>query len=146
MSKYKIFFLLLGALFLISNDALSQNPTGSKTTQLEQSEIEALLIENSKKLNRNLPVMIDSQTRLDTTFATGMTMNYKSTLINLDSNQVDTDFFRNELKSQLIKSLRSDEGAMFLMRVGVTIIYRYFDKNGVLITSLRLNAASFGME
>jgi hypothetical protein len=146
MNKYKMFYLFLGALFLISNDALSQNPTGSKTTQLEQSEIEALLIENSKKLNRNLPVMIDSQTRLDTTFATGMTMNYKSTLINLDSNQVDTDFFRNELKSQLIKSLRSDEGAMFLMRVGVTIIYRYFDKNGVLITSLRLNAASFGME
>ena len=141
-----MFFLLLGALFLISNDALSQNPSGSKPTQLEQSEIEALLIENSKKLNRNLPVMIDSQTRLDTTFAMGMTMNYKSTLINLDSNQVDTDFFRNELKSQLIKSLRSDEGAMFLMRVGVTIIHRYFDKNGVLITSLRLNAASFGME
>ncbi len=90
--------------------------------------------------------MIDSQTRLDTTFAAGMIMNYKCTLINVNSDQVDADLFRTELRSQLIKSLKADKSAMFLVNIGVIIVYYYFDKNGVLITSFRLDAAAFGME
>ncbi len=142
-----IFLKLLLIFFLFLPEISYCQSLQPKTkTNLEQKEIENLLIENSKKLNKSLPVMIDSQTRLDTTFAVGMIMHYKCTLININSDQVDADLFRTELKSQLIKSLKADESAMFLVKIGVIIVYNYFDKNGVLITSFRLDAASFGME
>ena len=138
--------ILLISFLLFPEIAYCQSLQPKSTTHLEQQEIENLLIENSKKLNMSLPVMIDSQTRLDTTYAAGMIMNYKCTLINVNSDQVDADLFRTELKSQLIKSVKADKSMMFAVNNGVIIVYYYYGKNGVLITSCRLDAASFGME
>ncbi|MCX6963563.1 MAG: hypothetical protein NTZ08_14130 [Verrucomicrobia bacterium] len=146
-AHYMIFIkILLISFLLFSEKAYCRSLQPKTNTHLEQKEIENLLIENSKKLNKSLPVMIDSQTRLDTTFAAGMVMHYKCTLININSDQVDADLFHTELKSQLIKSLKAEKSAMFLVNNGVFIVYYYFDKNGVLITSIRFDAASFGME
>jgi hypothetical protein len=108
-------------------------------TAAQKSKIENDLINASKVINRGLPIMIDAQTRADTTLAVGMQFIYKYTLLNIASENFDTKKFRDALEPALLKANRADEAAVPLFKQGVDYVYIYFDKNGVLITSVTIN-------
>jgi hypothetical protein len=137
----KIFFVLLFALCFLPKEVLSESGNRIKLTAAEQKEIENTLIENAKKLNQNLPIMLDPDTRFDTALAVGMEILYKYTMVNLTADSIDSEIFRAYLQSNIIKSQKADKGAMLLLKVGVACNYSYFDKNGILITKFKVDGA-----
>jgi DNA-directed RNA polymerase subunit RPC12/RpoP len=112
----------------------------------EKKVIAEVLLKNSKDLNLNLPLMIDSETRLDVTLAVGTQMHCKYTLVNTTSKDVDSTEIRKMLEANIIKTQRADRGAVILLKAGVEYYYHYSDKNGVLIVSIPINKSICGIE
>ena len=90
--------------------------------------------------------MVDSETRLDTTQAVGMQMHYKYTMVNLTTDRVDATAFRKSMEAIVIKSQQADKNAMLMLRAGLICFYNYFDKNGVLITQMRIDGPLCGIK
>lgn len=107
---------------------------------------EQILIDNSKKLNKNLPLMVDADTRLDATLAIGMQFHFKYSLVNAAVKDIDVAAFRKKMEENLIRTQRADKGAVTLLKAGVEYVYSYADKDGVLIASIRLNKKTCGIE
>ena len=118
----------------------------SAVSKAEQSAYENILIENSKKLNKNLPVMVDADTRLDATLVIGMQFHFKYTMINAAVKDIDVVVFRKKMEENLIRTQRADKGAVTLLKAGVEYVYNYGDKNGDLIASIRLNKKICGID
>jgi hypothetical protein len=107
---------------------------------------EQILIDNSKKLNKNLPLMVDADTRLDATLAMGMQFHFKYTLVNTATKDIDVAVFRKTIEQNMIKTQRADKGAVTLLKAGVEYVYSYADKDGVLVASIRVNKKSCGID
>jgi hypothetical protein len=54
-----------------------------------EGAIEEILMETSKQINVQLPIMVDKETRLDTTMCVGKHMSYKYTMINLSEKDIE---------------------------------------------------------
>jgi|LakMenEpi03May11_1017334.scaffolds.fasta_scaffold07310_1 hypothetical protein len=107
---------------------------------------EQILIDNSKKLNKNLPLMVDADTRLDATLAIGIQFYFKYTMVNTAVKDIDVAVFRKKMEENLIRTQRADKGAVTLLKAGVEYVYSYADKDGILIASLRLNKKTCGID
>jgi hypothetical protein len=131
---------------IVSNRGLAQEPTRVVFSEAQKKEMEDILIENSKKINKGLPIMIDTETRLDSTLAIGMQMHYKGTMINLLSEQIDKNIFWKNMNEKLIKNYKSDNNMMLMMRAGLVCFYNYFDKDGFLIAQVRIDGKMCGIK
>ena len=107
---------------------------------------EQILIDNSKKLNKNLPLMVDADTRLDATLAMGMQFHFKYTLVNTATKDIDVAVFRKTIEQNMIRTNRADKGAMILLKAGVEYVCTYVDKDGVLVASIRVNKKICGID
>lgn len=131
---------------IASNRSQAQESKKIVFTEAQKKEMEDVLIENSKKINKGLPIMVDAETRLDTTIAIGMQMHYKNTMVNLQSDQIDKESFSKNMKDTLTKNYKSDKNIMLMMRAGLVCFYNYFDKNGALIAQIRIDGPSCGIK
>ena len=107
--------------------------------------IEEILTETSKKINSQLPIMVDQETRLDTTICYGTQMYYKYTMVNYSKNDLDTEAFQNEMTTMLAKNQCNNENMVKMLRMGVTYYYNYFDKNGILIATINISKKNCGL-
>lgn len=137
MKYTKIFAIAIAALLPIAAWAAE----GKAVSAHEQ-----VLIDNSKKLNKNLPLMVDADTRLDATLAMGMQFHFKYTLVNTATKDIDVAVFRKTIEQNMIKTQRADKGAVTLLKAGVEYVYSYADKDGVLVASIRVNKKSCGID
>jgi len=96
--------------------------------------IEARLIEDAEQKNKELPVMIDKNTRFESIYATGKVMNYKYVLVNVEANQVDKAILHNSIKETLISKMCSNETAKYFFDFGVSSLFHYYGNDGSLIT------------
>lgn len=136
--KYTKIFAIAGAALL---PIVALAAEGKAVSAHEQA-----LIDNSKKLNKNLPLMVDADTRLDATLAIGMQFHFKYTMVNTAVKDIDVAVFRKKMEENLIRTQRSDKGAVTLLKAGVEYVYSYADKDGVLIASIRLNKKTCGIK
>jgi hypothetical protein len=98
-----------------------------------------------KTLNKNLPKMTDEETRLDSVSAEKSKMIYHLTLVHLTSWSMP--FLK--LKSLLYKDLKSqicnDRDSRMLLKKGVSISYRYSDKDARPIGAFDFDAKTCGL-
>ena len=87
----------------------------------EDATIERELLEISNQVNRQLPMMIDEETRCDTTFVIGKKIVYKYTMVNLVSDVFDTIVFEKELNSKAKSNLCNDLKTIEMIKFGVEI-------------------------
>lgn len=88
------------------------------------------LIEVTNEVNKTLPMMIDSETRLDSTIGLNGTFTYNYTLINHSYEEIDSELFRENMESKLLANYcTSDEMKQFLEN-DVAISFSYFGKAG----------------
>lgn len=66
----------------------------------------AMLLETTAEMNRSMPKMMDSETRLDSTSVENSTLNYHYTLINIDKDNTVLDF--EDVKSEMIKKAQDN--------------------------------------
>jgi hypothetical protein len=96
-------------------------------------------------LNKNLPLAVDADTRLDATLSMGMQFHFKYTMVNTAVKDIDVAVFRKKMEENLIRTQRADKGAVLMLKAGVEYIFTYGDKNGDLIASIKLNRKICGV-
>lgn len=107
--------------------------------QKDNETIESLLLEIAYKLNEQTPIMVDSETRLDLITSIGKQMQYKYTMVNSDKNNIDSNQFKNKMRTMLTKNQCSNKNILLFLNNGVSYQYTYFDKNGLLISVVKIS-------
>ena len=108
----------------------------------QNGAVEKLLLEVSAKTNKQLPVMVDEETRCDMTMVAGSKMVYKYTMIHYSSNKEINQKFKKEITKTLVENQCSQENTVKLLNMGVSYNYIYFDKDGLMIASIDIDKSN----
>lgn len=86
------------------------------------------------KANRNLPVMVDAQTRLDeVTTGPGAQMTYRYTLPNHASVAGSAQWIATDVRLAVTREVCVNAELRALLSAGTTLVYVYHDKDGQTI-------------
>tara|TARA_B110000037_G_C17042257_1_gene474174 strand:- start:78 stop:563 length:486 start_codon:yes stop_codon:yes gene_type:complete len=89
-----------------------------------------LLTEEAKKLNKNLPMMEDSETRWDSTIGINKQFRYNLTMINFLESEMDVPAFKQRMLLKLRNYVCTTEEMNFFVSNDVPVTYAYFDNEG----------------
>jgi hypothetical protein len=104
---------------------------GKSGAQESEMGIDNVLAKVSAQMNRNLPMAVDNDTRLDSVSAVpGSHFIYHYTLIALNSSDVNTNSFDKLVKPQLKSRLCDSAEMRNFLKNGVSISYLYKGKDG----------------
>lgn len=93
--------------------------------------IDEVLTKMSVRMNKNLPAIVDKDTRLDQVSAVpGQHFIYHYTLVNLSVGDISTDTFHKVVKPRLKERLCSSAEMQSFLKNGVSISYLYKGKDG----------------
>ena len=102
------------------------------------------LMHIASEMNKNCPIMIDSETRLDNAIAgDGKTIYYSYTLVNYDKNDIDVDRFESIMKPQILNVIKTNPEMKSLRNNDVTFVYNYKDKSSIHITSIKYSPKDY---
>lgn len=97
-----------------------------------------ILVKASSLVNQNLPVMVDSETRLDSTLGANYKFTYMYTLVNYDANELDKDILISEYKQLVTNGACTTESLIPFFKSGVTVIYSYYGKDRKFIADIKV--------
>ena len=90
------------------------------------------LINISNLLNKQCPIVLDQDTRLDTTSTgPGNSLTYYYTLVNYQKNEIDSDKFIKLLKPNILNNAKTNKDMENFRKNKVELIYVYRDKNNI---------------
>lgn len=115
---------------------------GSATQTVDQRSLSVELTKTAAMLNKNGPVMLDEETRLDSVTTFSSYIIYNNTMINYSVEQLDISQFTTLLQDIVIKPLCSNKDLKAFKEYGVTMVYRYLDKSGNFISELSKDMSS----
>lgn len=125
----------------IKNGESIANKKPPKADPPSDAEIEDALAESARRLNRNLPMMVDKNLRLDRLVGGNKTLQYHYTLVDHDASAVDTAEFRRGMRARLVSEVCEDEEMGFLLENGVQYLYRYQGKDQREIATISIRAS-----
>lgn len=99
------------------------------------------LKEEISNINKQLPIMVDEGTRLDSATFEKNQLTYGYTFLNVDILEVEADKFATELANRLKINVCKNENTKVLLNSGKTIKYTYKDKNNSDVASVSLTVA-----
>lgn len=126
----QIFIFIIASLITLSTKKVS-----AETDLINQEVAKKTLIKIAIDINKQTPIMMDSETRCDYVLATGLTIAYNYTLVNLDDPKSISKETIEKFKQGIINAQCSDQRVKRSMRSGMKTAYFYKDKNGRYITS-----------
>jgi hypothetical protein len=124
-----IIAISLGAVKTVGESAVM---TTRKQADIDTA-ISRKLIETSRQINQQVPVMVDDETRLDTTIVTGKQLCYKFTLVNVSKAQINKVTLRKHLLENFKNNICNNDKATKLLNLGVSFYYVYSDKSGRIV-------------
>lgn len=92
-------------------------------------------------LNHELPLMIDSETRLDASGIEAMRFKYDYTLVNLDAANIDVTAFARQLDRQTTSKACAAGASRGLLDRGVEFVYAYRGRNGTPLGTVEVTRA-----
>ncbi len=99
-----------------------------------QKSYETEIRDIANDTNRNLPTMVDSETRFESVSPeSGKVYQYNFTLINVEKRNFNASSFSEKQKSTIlsgIENMKNQSGFKFFVENNVTFSYSYNDKNG----------------
>lgn len=123
--------LLLAPLVFFSSDLVAN-------VEHQPHTLRDVLDQASAALNRELPVMIDAETRLDSSAVIDGEFHYEYTLVNFEAADLDHTTFGESLKSQAIVRACDMEISRTLLDNGVILVYAYRGNGGVHLSSFAI--------
>jgi len=111
----------------------------AKNSNEAKKEIVETLKETSNSINKQLPMMVDPDTRLDTTISHGMQQHYKYTMINYLKDELNEQSFHNNIKTVISNSQCGNDDMKLMLNVGVEYFYHIFDMDGLHITTVKIS-------
>ena len=104
-----------------------------------------LLREIASELNKTMPKMIDKDTELMSAFALERTIGYNYRLVNLKARDVDSDRYVSLLKPNVANTAcTTPETRDGLLRMGVTMQFKYFDMDRQHIATFSVKPSDCG--
>jgi len=121
--KGKLIGLIVGSIaFVISYFGVQQ---------LFKKDLESELKSAALELNRQTPIRIDDFIRLDSAATLGKTnFIYHYTLLGIDKTEVNLDTVNKYLRPDIINNIKTSPELKVYRDNGITMDYKYYDKNG----------------
>ena len=105
-----------------------------------QSTIENQLKNASLEVNKQCPVILDNETRLDSTnIGSNKSFIYFYTLTNQSIKAINVDGMKEYLTPQIINNVRTNEQMRFMKDNDITLVYKYFDKDNVHVFDIQVS-------
>jgi hypothetical protein len=143
---YFICFVILIFAFTASRAALEQHVRGdNKNSVKNEGSIEEMLPKFASQLNAKLPIMVDSDTRLDSSMGINKTFRYNYTLVNYSSSDVTAQGIQNAFKQQIETKVCTSQETLAFLKNDVTVSYAYFSNEGEQITVISVTPSQCGI-
>ncbi len=120
-----------GVASLLSLVCLNGSASASDKTGLTSG-----LMAAANKMNQHLPMMVDSETRLDSTLGINRTFLYKYTLVNYAAEELDSEQFKISYEERLINLVCTTKGMELFVKNNIPVTYAYYGRRGKLVTSV----------
>lgn len=118
----------------------------SAVESMYSTDIEKTLVEVASKTNSTLPMMVDKETRLDTTMGgPGKKFSYFYTFPAYASTDVNPSDIHAYLSRNVTKNVCGSTDMKPLFQAGVTAVYIYRGNDGVEITRLNITPGDCGV-
>ena len=95
-----------------------------------------LLSATAKIMNKQLPIMVDDDTRFDQAVSEGEKFQYQYTLVNYKADELDGAKLKGILQGQLLKQTCTSRNLKSLIKRGTTISYYYAGKDKKKVMSV----------
>lgn len=108
-------------------------------SKAEIDNIAELLVQTSDIMNQRLPMMIDSNTQWDSTFAgPGKILGYNYSLVNYSATQIDGSQFAKQIRPSMVDLVCNDPATQIFPENGVSIEFNVYDNTRNLVTRLKV--------
>jgi hypothetical protein len=106
----------------------------------KEGAFEEVLTKTASQINGRLPVMVDKETRLDSTVGgPGKKFTYLCTLVNFSAQEISWQHFSSTLSPNIRNSVCSSKEMEVFVKNGVQVVYNYRGKNGVIVGDIVVN-------
>lgn len=131
----------IGILLVIVFSVSIGNKSGrfaSKTffAEMKEGELDSVLVKISDQINKGLPIMVNLETRLDSTVGADKQFRYNYTMVNYASGELDVNHFIHTTQPKLITAACTNKDMKEFMDNGVPIIYAYYSSDGKHFTDI----------
>ena len=101
---------------------------------MKQGELDSVLIKMANKFNESLPMMINLDTRLDSTIGINKQFRYNYTMVEYTTDELDVNYFRKKTQPKLINMVCTTAEMRGFVSNGVPVIYAYHTNDGEPLT------------
>ncbi len=102
------------------------------------------LAKAASDLNATLPMMVDKETRLDSSMGgPGMVFTYNYTLINYTKDQLNIEALKKELRPSILNYAKTDPSMQGFRDADVKLVYRYKDKNSAFLFDISIQPEEY---
>lgn len=110
----------------------------------DKDSINPDLVKAANEINKNCPINIDAETRLDNSMAMpGNTFAYNYTLLNFDRSQLDTANLQQLLMPNMKNTIKTSPEMNSMRAIDCTFLYTYKDKTGAYAFSIRITPEDY---
>ncbi len=139
-SKGTLFWVAISAVIVFAIFYLIGSLGGEAIFKsLKKPLYEKVLMEMANELNKNCPMMLDAETRLDNTIALpGNIFQYNYSLINIDKEALNIDELKAYLEQQIVNTAKTNPDMKIFRDNKTTLRYSYKDKSGIFILTIEV--------
>lgn len=113
---------------------------GQTNVTKNRNDLYQELLERSGKLNRDLPKLLDRQTRFERAEVMNYGMRFIYSLVGVDKYQHDVDDIRQQLEPAMLQEFCESEVLKYYREQAEFLIIRYLDRSEALLFELRFTA------
>jgi len=130
-------------LFLVTIFVFFTNLYGEK---LDRKTIQSaeFLSEVASSLNKQLPMMIDKETRLDSVYGTKKNLVFKYTLVNISYGDYTKKQIKDALYDNIKNSVCTNPKTVIFPKNGININYDYYSKRGKFMAEITISPKDCG--
>jgi len=132
---------IMAATFLfVPTDNMSGRFTSEKFfAEMEEGELDSVLVKIAAQYNQSLPIMVNLDTRLDSTIGINKQFRYNYTMVDYSADQLDIKYFTHSMRPKLLNSACNTRDMVVFMNHGVPITYAYYGIQGNKITEITVH-------
>lgn len=134
-----ICFVILILMIILSSEYFFKRMYHSNMNSEDSVLVDKQLLAISSQTNENLPIMIDRDTRLDSTSVIEDSFVYNYTIINYSSEDINSKELSSNIQPQLFNRVCTNSSMKVFRDLKVKIVYKYHDKTGNYVTDISVD-------
>lgn len=144
-TKFKIeHFVSLVVLTSVASIGLPKSTT-AEIVIAEATTSEDFLHQTANTINRVLPMMVDNNTRWDSSYAgPGRSLSYNYTLVNYSAANIDGSVFARNARGILTEKVCNEPTIAIFPQEGVLLNFNYYDNTRNLIARVKIEPSDCG--